>query len=373
MMKRHTIEVDEIIMNYLKKKADPFVDTPNTVLHKLLFRDSKILKESSPLIYNSFKSIPKALSQILEVIEEVVKNGFSRPEATTIVANRNDTALQTIMDKYCRQLGKTAIEVDMLLSEPKLEGFRIILTKKFPNHRDLIATFFNGLNEGKKKMDQINQHENCYHRPIMESTKTQSDLKKLDAALDKIPKDYEKTEIKVKDEYIPVEVCKNSKSSNYFIFLEEQNDEKGLLILPNGESKCLELDKFHELEEQNLLELLKDGTLTKEQLFKYEEYLNNDDHIEKPINSSTNEPAYIDKFRKMLKNDNTVPTIMFEFVKSKKKVTWSEIKNHLTNQHGYSDSGSYSASLRVLFVDGYINIEGKGDTKTIFFKNKYKS
>ncbi|MBT6749295.1 MAG: hypothetical protein HOA72_10140, partial [Desulfobacula sp.] len=113
MMKRHTIEVDEIIMNYLKKKADPFVDTPNTVLHKLLFRDSKILKESSPLIYNSFKSIPKALSQILEVIEEVVKNGFSRPEATTIVANRNDTALQTIMDKYCRQLGKTAIEVDM--------------------------------------------------------------------------------------------------------------------------------------------------------------------------------------------------------------------------------------------------------------------
>jgi hypothetical protein len=64
---------------------------------------------------------------------------------------------------------------------------------------------------------------------------------------------------------------------------------------------------------------------------------------------------------------------MFEFVKSKKKVTWSEIKNHLTNQHGYSDSGSYSASLRVLFVDGYINIEGKGDTKTIFFKNKYKS
>jgi len=181
MMKQHTIEVDEIIMNYLKKKADPFVDTPNTVLHKLLFGNNKIHKEPSPLIYNSFKSIPKALSQILEVIEEVVKNEFSRPEATTIVANRNDTALQTIMDKYCRQLGKTAIEVDMLLSEPKLEGFRTILTKKFSNHIDVITTFFDDLNKGEENM---NQQKNYYHRPVEEIPKKESDRKKRDTALE---------------------------------------------------------------------------------------------------------------------------------------------------------------------------------------------
>ena len=39
-MKKYTIEVDEIIMKYLQKHAEPFVDTPNSVLHKLLIGNS---------------------------------------------------------------------------------------------------------------------------------------------------------------------------------------------------------------------------------------------------------------------------------------------------------------------------------------------
>ena len=33
----HTIEVDDDVLNALKRKAEPFVDTPNSVLRRLLF------------------------------------------------------------------------------------------------------------------------------------------------------------------------------------------------------------------------------------------------------------------------------------------------------------------------------------------------
>ena len=36
-MKMHTIEIDEKIWHYLQQYAEPFVDTPNSVLTKLLF------------------------------------------------------------------------------------------------------------------------------------------------------------------------------------------------------------------------------------------------------------------------------------------------------------------------------------------------
>lgn len=186
-MKQYTIEVDEIIMDYLKQKAEPFVDTPNTVLHKLLFGTAQLHKEPELRVPNSTKNIPKALSQILEVIEEVVKNNHSRPKATKIVADRNGTAPQTIIDKYCRQLGKTASEVDMLLGESGLEGFRGILTNKFPNHSHRITSFFNDLTKEVGKVDQSTQNQDHYRRQIVGSIKTQSsvtDRKKRDTALE---------------------------------------------------------------------------------------------------------------------------------------------------------------------------------------------
>jgi len=187
-MKKYTIEIDEIIMNYLKQKAEPFVDTPNTVLHKLLFKNSINQHGPKHRSYTYSKhDKPKALSQILEVITEVVVNNNSRPEATRIVAARNGTAVQTIIDKYCRQLGKTASEVDMFLGEPSLEKFRSILTNKFPNHNDLIASFFDDLREDEAKKEQIIQNQNFNHDPSDRNTKTYdslTDRKKRDTALE---------------------------------------------------------------------------------------------------------------------------------------------------------------------------------------------
>ena len=188
-MNQYTIEIDEIIMNYLKKNADPFVDTPNTVLHKLLFGTRKVNEESKPmppiLAHSLDRKSPKALEQILEVIEEVIKNGHHRPKATRIVADRNGTAPQTIIDKYCRQLGKTASEVDMLLGEPGLGEFKSILTNKFPHHRDMIASFFYGLYQGVSKVEQISQYQGHFSKPISKKTniyESVSERKKRDTA-----------------------------------------------------------------------------------------------------------------------------------------------------------------------------------------------
>lgn len=151
IMRYYKIEIDEKVWNYLKSKAEPFEDTPNTVLNRIMFGDNAQGKftnkltdtESSPLILPG--GTPKALSQILEVIYEVRKFNRSRTEATNIVARRKGTAPQTIIDKYCRQLSKKAYEIDEFLQEQNLERFKILLLNKFNNHQDLITLFFNGL------------------------------------------------------------------------------------------------------------------------------------------------------------------------------------------------------------------------------------
>jgi hypothetical protein len=144
-MRNYTIEIDEVIMEYLKKHAEPFSDTPNSVLHRLLLGNSNPAVSQQDFQAISSESMPKALSQILEVIYEVVKDGKSRPDATRTVADKNKTAPQTVIDKYCRQLGKTAQEVDRLLAEPGMGGFKMILTNRFPKHKDAINEFFSML------------------------------------------------------------------------------------------------------------------------------------------------------------------------------------------------------------------------------------
>ena len=94
--------------------------------------------------------VPKALAQILEVIYEVKKSGRSRREATNLVAERRNTAPQTVIDKYCRQLGKRSYEIDRLLEDQNLKEFKALLERKFVNHRNLIDSFFNYLNTAKK-------------------------------------------------------------------------------------------------------------------------------------------------------------------------------------------------------------------------------
>ncbi|MGD8410031.1 MAG: hypothetical protein PVF39_01900, partial [Desulfobacterales bacterium] len=98
----------------------------------------------------SIEGTPKSLAQILEVIYEMEINGYSRTEATNRVAQNRGTAPQTITDKYCRQLGKKANEINELLSEPGYEQFKQLLKSKFSGHQVIIDTYFESLMIGDR-------------------------------------------------------------------------------------------------------------------------------------------------------------------------------------------------------------------------------
>lgn len=154
-MQTYKIEIDEKVWNYLKSKAEPFEDTPNSVLNRILLggqlsRLHEVNRKTAVSIPTSFPDgVPKALAQILEVIHEVKKSGRNRRDATNLVAQRRNTAPQTVIDKYCRQLGKRAYEIDRLLEDQNLKEFRALLERKFVNHRDLVGSFFDTLKDGR--------------------------------------------------------------------------------------------------------------------------------------------------------------------------------------------------------------------------------
>ena len=150
-MQYHTIEVDEEVWNYLKMHAQPFEDTPNSVLRRRLLRELKKGQHESvepAAEEDKFKiapGVPKALSQFLEVIYRVQRMGQDRKQATRNVAKKEGVFYQTIIDKYCRQLGKRAFEIDRLLEPDKLHELRSLLEEKFSGHRDFIKDFFKSL------------------------------------------------------------------------------------------------------------------------------------------------------------------------------------------------------------------------------------
>jgi len=154
-MQTYKIEIDEKVWNYLKSKAEPFEDTPNSVLNRILLggemsHPNDANRKIPVGIPTSFPDgVPKALAQILEVIHEVKKSGRNRREATALVAQRRNTAPQTVIDKYCRQLGKRAYEIDRLLEDQNLGELRALLERKFVNQRELINSFFASLNSRK--------------------------------------------------------------------------------------------------------------------------------------------------------------------------------------------------------------------------------
>ena len=144
----YTIEIDEKIWAYLQQHAEPFVDTPNSVLTRLLFSESDEDSEDESVFRIpsvSVKGLPKSLAQILEVVYEMEVNGYARTQATNRVAKRRGTAPQTITDKYCRQLNKRAYEIDDLLSEPGYGQFRELLRSKFSEQQGIIDTYFDSL------------------------------------------------------------------------------------------------------------------------------------------------------------------------------------------------------------------------------------
>lgn len=150
-MKMFPIEVDETVWHYLQKHAEPFIDSPNSVLRRLLLGTSAqpAEKEGAPARPSvTVEGTPKSLAQILEVIYEIEINGCSRTEATNRVAENRGTAPQTVTDKYCRQLGQKAHEIDQLLAEPGYRQFKELLKGKFSGHQQIIDAYFGSLKVG---------------------------------------------------------------------------------------------------------------------------------------------------------------------------------------------------------------------------------
>ena len=155
-MKMHRIEIDDKVWNHLKNFAEPFTDTPNSVLNQLLFGHSK--KKSSNAGKDTFiniTGIPNALSQIFEVLFEMEINGLSRVKATKKVAKSKGTTAKTVREKYCKQLNKKAAEIDRLFNKHDYEEFKQLLKNKFGAHKDVIEIFFESLksDEGFDKKD----------------------------------------------------------------------------------------------------------------------------------------------------------------------------------------------------------------------------
>ena len=155
-MKMHLIEVDDKIWNHLKNFAEPFTDTPNSVLNRLLFGSSK-KKTPNAAENNSIniKGVPNSLSQIFEVLYEIEINGLSRVKATKKVAKARGTSSKTVREKYCKQLNKKASEIDRLFNKPGYEKFKELLKEKFISQKDIIELFFESLisDEGFNKKD----------------------------------------------------------------------------------------------------------------------------------------------------------------------------------------------------------------------------
>lgn len=174
-----------------------------------------------------------------------------------------------------------------------------------------------------------------------------------------------------------LEVRKNIQSGDYFIVIEEINRDEAKLITPKGKIKQLQLKLFDELEEKNMKNLLEDNLISREQLVKFNEYIEKDadNYIEHFFQSPViitsrqhavcNEPHYIRNFRKMLNNPNTIPSRMRKCILREQNIAWIDLKNILFREYGYRDSGSFSASLRILLIDGYVRINGNGNNKMI--------
>ena len=150
-MAMHTIQVDDDVMEFLRQNAEPFVDTPNSVLRRALSIETAkrpgrvpvpVVKSASIQPSAELTSIPiefpEALRQTLEVVQVMRRQGVDRSYATRLIASRHGVARETVADKYCRQLGLTAAQLDRMLAEASLDALSARLRGRFSQHADAI-------------------------------------------------------------------------------------------------------------------------------------------------------------------------------------------------------------------------------------------
>lgn len=79
------------------------------------------------------------------------------------------------------------------------------------------------------------------------------------------------------------------------------------------------------------------------------------------------EPDYINRYRAHLSNPASLPSKIREYIDSLGVVSWNALKRACVEKLGCKSqiSGSIGASVRMLELDGWIKIEGRGDKKRI--------
>lgn len=142
-MRTHQVEVDDEVFAFVKSHAEPLVDTFNTSLRRLLLKKSEQpTRTNAPQAAAGGPAFPggtpQALRQIIEVAFLVIGGAYTRQSATQAVAKRYQVATQTVLDKYCRQLGLTANQFDRLLEQSGRKELKQLLRTKFPGHGEVI-------------------------------------------------------------------------------------------------------------------------------------------------------------------------------------------------------------------------------------------
>lgn len=85
--------------------------------------------------------------------------------------------------------------------------------------------------------------------------------------------------------------------------------------------------------------------------------------------SKRDKPSYRESYRKQLKNPNNLISKMAKYIKENKELTLAELRKVCVSQFGCKreSSGSIGACVIILEEEGYIAIEGRGDTKRIIW------
>lgn len=205
-------------------------------------------------------------------------------------------------------------------------------------------------------------------------------IDKISTIEDNLVREVNKQTSSVENCFFLVEVCKNKNSGTYFIVIDENYDDMVTLIIPNGTFKNLERKLFDDFKQQSINELFSNNLITKEQIACYLKYVENDADnyfenynsestgIKYRVSSADEEPDYIKSYRNMLKSQDTWPSRMLQVIAKEESITRNKLKDIIATKYNYSTSdtnGSFHASLRLLLVDGYINVEGFGDNKII--------
>ena len=155
----HKVEVDDEVFAFVQQHAEPLVDDFNSALRRILAPGRGTAGHKQPLVatsdgragYQAPPGTPQALVQILDIVRLVRDGTQSRIGATQQVAKKRGLAVQTVLDKYTRQLGLEAAQFDRLLAPERSEDLRKLLHSKFRDHIDAIDEVLSAGNVGQNK------------------------------------------------------------------------------------------------------------------------------------------------------------------------------------------------------------------------------